>query len=375
MRFEEDRQFLQQHGEILRLSSPGGGQVLVSPQYQGRVMTSAVRADAESLGWLNRPFISAGKTGTPFDNFGGEDRLWLGPEGGQFAIFFAPNAPFEYANWQVPHALQEGRWNVVEQSASTVLFDRDLELTNYSGHHFSIQIRRRITLLDAASVKAALGLAPPSEVEWVAFESDNTLTNTGKGAWTPEKGLLSLWSLSQFQPTPDTQVIIPYDVSGTGPIVCDNYFGKVPADRLKVLESHKVLKFKCDGLHRSKIGLGPKRAGSIAGSYSAGARLLTLAQFNRNLAEQRYVNSLWELQQEPYAGDVINSYNDGPVQPGQASQGGFYELETSSPAIALAPGATMRHLHRTLHFVGDQRALNPIVKATLGCALDQVYGS
>ena len=72
-----------------RCSSPtAGGRIAVSGKYQARVMTSAVEPHGASLGFVNRSFIDAGKTGTAFDNYGGEDRFWLGPEGGQYALYF-----------------------------------------------------------------------------------------------------------------------------------------------------------------------------------------------------------------------------------------------------------------------------------------------
>jgi hypothetical protein len=84
------------------------------------------------------------------------------------------------------------------------------------------------------------------------------------------------------------------------------------------------------------------------------------------------VNSKWELQQQPYAGDVANSYNDGPPAPGAKPLGPFYELESSSPAAALAPGASLEHGHRTLHLTGARAALDAIARATLGAGLDEI---
>jgi hypothetical protein len=110
----------------------------------------------------------------------------------------------------------------------------------------------------------------------------------------------------------------------------------VPADRLTVKDG--VILFKADGQYRSKIGLPPSRALAIAGSYDAAAHVLTLVQYTRPADAREYVNSMWEIQREPYKGDVVNSYNDGPPAPGKPPLGPFYELETSSPALALAPG-------------------------------------
>jgi len=147
----------------------------------------------------------------------------------------------------------------------------------------------------------------------------------------------------------------------------------VPADRLVVQPG--VLFFKGDGEYRSKIGLTPMRATEVAGSYDAANRVLTLVQYTKPADETRYVNSMWELQDHPYGGDVLNSYNDGPLGPGQKGLGPFYELETSSPAAALAPGEEMRHVHRTFHFQGDESDLNAIAKHVLGVSLSQIEGA
>ena len=39
--------------------------------------------------------IASGKTQPHINVYGGEDRFWLGPEGGQFSIFFAKDAKFD----------------------------------------------------------------------------------------------------------------------------------------------------------------------------------------------------------------------------------------------------------------------------------------
>jgi hypothetical protein len=81
---------------------------------------------------------------------------------------------------------------------------------------------------------------------------------------------------------------------------------------------------------------------------------------------------MWEQQKDPYGGDVVNSYNDGAPAPGKPPLGGFYELETSSPAAELAPGQSLTHTHRTFHFVGEPAALEPIAKAVLGVSLSEI---
>jgi hypothetical protein len=85
-----------------------------------------------------------------------------------------------------------------------------------------------------------------------------------------------------------------------------------------------------------------------------------------------YVNSMWELQDQPYKGDVVNSYNDGPPEPGAKPLGPFYELETSSPAAALKPGETISHVHRTFHLQGPEADLNTIAKTMLGVTIEEI---
>ena len=81
---------------------------------------------------------------------------------------------------------------------------------------------------------------------------------------------------------------------------------------------------------------------------------------------------MWELQDEPYKGDVVNSYNDGPPEPGAEPMGPFYELESSSMAAALDPGETISHVHRTIHLQGSEADLDPIAKAVLGVPIDDI---
>ncbi len=370
--FDDDLAFLSKHGAIKVLSAPSGARVAISSSYQGRVMTSALGPGGQSLGFINRKFIEEGKTATQFDNYGGEDRFWLGPEGGQYGLYFAPQKPFTFDNWQTPHSLQEGAWIITSETPASVTFGHNLSLSNYGKRTFEVQVERKIALLSPEQASERLGMAIPSGVRWVGFSTTNRLRNEGTDAWTEASGLLSVWILGMFAPVPGTRVIIPFDPKGTGDIVNDRYFGKVPSDRLLVEQQKGFLLFKCDGQYRSKIGLGPTRAKSALGSYSEPAHLLTLVLYTKPSGATRYVNSMWETQKEPYGGDVINSYNDGPPAPGKPSLGGFYEVESSSPALALKPGETATHEQQTYHFTGPKETLDALARKVLGVGLSEL---
>ncbi len=364
--FADDVAFLAKHGPVHVLESPAGARVALSAKYQGRVMTSSVEAAGQSFGWINRSFIEENRTGTQFDNYGGEDRLWLGPEGGQFGLYFAPGKPFRFDDWQVPASLQEGAWETAEATPRRAVFRRTITVTNWSGTVLTIGVERTVSLVDAKT---------PDGVRSVAFESVNRITNVGKQAWKRDSGLPSAWVLAMYAPSADTRIIIPFETSGPAqgtPVVNDAYFGKVRRERLTVREDRGFLVFTGDGMERGKIGLGPARAKPMLGSYSPRSKLLTVVQYDRPRGPRPYVNSMWEQQKLPYSGDVVNSYNDGSPGPGKPPLGGFYEIETSSPGAELAPGQSLVHTHRTFHLVGEPGSLEPIAKKMLGVSLAEI---
>ena len=77
--FDAEVRFLERFTPVVVLRGEGAARVAVAPALEGRVMTSAVAPDAAPLGWVNHPFHESRKLGTQFDNYGGEDRFWLGP--------------------------------------------------------------------------------------------------------------------------------------------------------------------------------------------------------------------------------------------------------------------------------------------------------
>lgn len=373
--FQEDLNFLKQYTDVEVLSDISETSlVAVCPKFQGRVMTSTSDGmNGVSFGWINHEFIASGENNPHFNAFGGEDRFWLGPEGGQFSLFFKKGAPFDLEHWFTPASINEEAYQVVSKTAARIHFRHPIKLHNYSETPFELELNRIIRLLNHLEVQQLLQAKLPAEARFVAFESDNQLTNTGTNEWQKATGLLSIWILGMFNPSPTVTVVIPFqtgDSNESGPIVNDAYFGKVPEDRLII--KNGVLFFRGDGQYRSKIGLSPRRCKNILGSYDAAIKVLTLVQFNKPENVLDYVNSMWEIQDAPYAGDVVNSYNDGPPAPGAKPLGPFYELETSSPALALKPGESYKHVHRTIHIRASEEVLNQIAQQALGVELAQI---
>lgn len=366
--YGEDLDFLKAHGVgFLELTdSRGAARICIVPGWQGRAMTSTAAGCAgTSFGWLNRPLIASGAVRPQFNPVGGEERFWLGPEGGPFSLYFAPGAPQEYACWQVPAALDTEPYEVAEQSERHVRFTHEAAFGNASGTRFEIGIDRRITLLQPEDCGTEL----PAGVHAVGYRSENRIANLGPEAWTPQSGAPSVWMLGMFPPSPSTTVFLPYDTMAEGKIVNSDYFGTVPADRLSV--GGGLVCLRIDGAFRSKIGLPCGRDRGICGSYDSASRTLTLIKYTRSQPGTRYVESRWGEQADPFGGDVVNAYNDGPTETGEV-MGPFYEIETSSPAAFLRPGGELCHTQEVFHIQGPEQALSAVVRSLLDADLGKI---
>ena len=377
--FVGDVDFLSRHTEVLIIQPErtSNARIAICPALQGRVMTSSAAGEGGiSYGWINRDLIVSGEKRPHINAYGGEDRFWLGPEGGQFSVFFAKGDPQDLVHWQTPAPVDSEPFDVARRANDNVLLRKKMRLVNASGTTFDLELQREIRALGGNDPGKMLGIQPTGAVRWVGYQSRNKITNTSDREWKHESGLLSAWILGMFNPSPQATIVVPY-LEGPdekyGPVVNDTYFGKVPGDRLKVAPG--VLYFRGDGRFRSKIGLSPRRSLGVLGCYDAENETLTVIQFHQPKGATQYVNSMWELQKDPYSGDVVNSYNDGPASPGAAPLGPFYELESSSPALSLKPGIAFTHVHSTFHFQGPVEELDQIATRVFGVSLAQITGA
>ncbi|MCY4562029.1 MAG: hypothetical protein OXC03_06990 [Flavobacteriaceae bacterium] len=372
--FGYDKVFLQKHfkNTIILENTIGGQAIIVSPELQGRVMTSTLGGDTGiSFGWINYDLIESQIINPQMNAFGGEERFWLGPEGGQYGLYFPKADGFDFADWVVPPVIDIEPFEVVNKSENSVLFKKNTILSNYSGTTFEIEINREVILSSQDDIFQRLGLKQEN-ISAVAYQTKNTVRNLGDLPWTEKTGAISIWLLCMFNPSPQAVVVLPI-VQGKddvlGPRVNDNYFGKISEDRLKITD--KTIFFKADGKSRGKIGISPQRAEIFSGSYDGDNQILTILEINQPNSTDKYVNSAWEIQQNPFSGDVINSYNDGPLENGD-QLGPFYELESSSPALLLNPNESHQHIQHIYHFSGSVEVLSEISQKLLGVSITEI---
>jgi hypothetical protein len=372
--FGYDLNFLKQKDNpVVLKNKQGNAQVIVSAKYQGKVFTSTCEGlKGKSLGWINYDLYAKDTLLDHMNAYGSENRMWIGPEGGQFSIFFKPGGDMNFDNWFTPPPLDTEPWELVSSSDNSAIMAKNMQIKNYSGTTFDLRVDREIRMADKEDLNDLLDIDVPDKVNWVGYLSANKITNTGKKEWTRETGTLSIWMLSMFNPGQNTTVVIPFvegDEARLGPVATTTYFGEITPERIKYGKG--VIYFKVDGKKRRKLGLAPGRIKPVAGSYDEDNRVLTIVQYSIPPGIVEYVNQLWPWQEEPFIGDVMNAYNDGPLEDG-SQLGPFYEIESSSPAAFLAPGGRIVHHHNIFHFTGDENQLTEIAKSVLGVSLEEI---
>ncbi len=374
--FQEDIDFLKKFHEVDVLENHEGARVVCIAALQGRTMTSTATGDSgRSNGYINYSAFEKGMVDPQINLFGGEDRIWISPEGGQFSVFFDPEVEMSFANWRTPPCIDSEGFERVGRTARSLTYQKTASVTNMSGFTFDFEIQRRVELRSRSEIEKTFDVSLGEDVEAVSHEAFNTITNTGQSPWVAETGLIGLWSLCMNPPADDAVMVIPYkpgDASELGKIVTADYFGKLADDRLVICEEDHLIFLRGDGNFRSKLGLSFGRSRSPIGSWNRSTGTLTIVEFNLpQTAPNGYTNNLWEFQDHPFAGDVINAYNDGPNDSG-GKLGGFFELETISPALALQPEESFTHAPRTTRLSGNRDGLEKISVAVFGVSLSKI---
>jgi hypothetical protein len=383
MSYGEARDLLAKYTKVVELADDAGARVAITPDWQGRVMTSTCGGnDGPSFGFINYDYVKEGKIDLHMNNYGAENRLWFCPEGGQYSLWFKPGAEQLMKNWFTPPAFNEGGWKVVTEPKAGhqhVKMSVHMKFQNTSSTWFDIDVTREVKLLSSSHFKHLFGhaagkLVGKQGVKMVAYETDDKFTNTGDN-FSKDKGLISMWILGMMNAGPKAVIIAPYKPgpeSELGPVVKSDYFGAVPADRLKI--TPEAVLFRADNNYRSKIGISQRRVKNVLGSIDFGSGVLTLVNFTmpEDPTKSDYINNMWGVPQaKPYVGDVANAYNDGPNDLGKR-MGAFYEIESISPAKELKTGESLSHSHRTIHIQADPETLHKLAKDVLGVDLDAV---
>ncbi len=146
--------------------------------------------------------FESGETREHINMYGGEERFWLGPEGGQYSLFFKNGVEFNLNNWYVPRLIDLEPFQVIEKTKISVLFTKNASFTNYAGFQFDIGIERKVEVLSSHETFDYLRVVPLEDVKSIAYLTTNTVSNDGEKNWEKETGLLSIWLLGMFNRPP-----------------------------------------------------------------------------------------------------------------------------------------------------------------------------
>jgi hypothetical protein len=359
---------------IVLKSDNDKAQLIISAKYQAKVFTSTVDGlSGASLGYVGYKALDAESFDEHMNGYGGENRFWLGPEGGQYSVYFEPGKEQVFSNWHTPKPIDIEPWEVVASDRKSIEFVKQMEVVNYVGTKLALRVDRSIELLESHQIANILGIEIEPELGVVAYLTDNKITNLNDFEWTTETGTICIWMLDMFNPAPKAVTVIPFvegSESELGKIATTDYFGKIPGDRLQIRES--VMYLKTDGKFRSKRGLNGQRAKPVAGNYDPDAKRLTIVMFDVD-KDATYLNQEWNPARDPLLGDAMNAYNDGPLEDGSI-MGPFFELESVSPAAFLRPNESLSHTHSVFNFVGEESCLTKITEVLLGVSIQEIKG-
>jgi hypothetical protein len=347
--------------------------VLLAPELVGRVMCSTFdRNGGLANAWINKTAIQLGKVDPVFNNFGGEERFWLAPEGGPFGLEFGKKES-KFENYCVQPGMSTIAYKVSAQDDKSAVMEADLCLENHNGTQFELRVQRRISLVESCPYTQAAG----GIIELAGFQSENTVLNIGTKAWTKAGGTISMWCLGQLLEHPHLSIIVPVRPgwgAESSPPTVDEYFkdfcidGKFPSNRRANFDSFVLL--KADGAVRGKVGIKRERAAGRLGSYDPDANCLTIVDHDF-YPELEYPTGFWKDYENAFDGDALSVYIDGPEYPG-GRLGVSYELETLSPALFLRPQEEFSYRNRTFHLRGNPQDLEVISQRFLGPSLSQI---
>jgi len=364
MTFEETARLLEAEG--LRTVTLGdkaaGGCLLIAPDLSARIMAVSMDgAKGENFGFVKPEAIKNRANDRQFNAYGGALRWWAGPEGGQYGVAFPPGTKnFDLGSWYISEEYNGKAFAVAypqSGAGNSALMGAEFSVQNASGTRFHIGVASRLTVLpnslDRGKARSPAGrMLSDGSVRHFGYRSEVTFENLSSEPMRGETGLVSIWMLAMYVAGSKTHVIAPFQRQGAGKVVTDTYFSPegIASNRLIIKERQGFLIFHADAKHRSKIGLSRSRAANTLGSIDLSRNLLTIWRFpiRRTMP---YVNSLWEYQKRPYAGDATNSYND------DGKFGNFYELECSSHALALKPGERFMFPLEIHHYRGTRDKL------------------
>ncbi len=253
-----------------------------------------------------------------------------------------------------PGDIRRGSLTTTLQEAPGVIqVERKYRVEVGAGYAFDMLIRREVSLLLDREIPYWTGLALPSGMKVVGYESVTTLKNPGPLPWTGTGGLPYIRVEGTFDGT-RRSVVVANLVSGDA-----SGWSLHPAARPLVTITGSVVLVRGNTQQKGAVRV-PLPAGHLLPRLACldlGQGTLTL------IAYSRPVQALGAA--EPVASEYDPDLTLVPL----AAQQMRYRFSSSTAGRPLATGGTSRHLRRTLHMEG---AIEDLIRlAAAFCALPE----
>jgi len=344
------REVLSRLEKPLVVGDPAGPCIIVSGRFGARVMGASPEGlDGTNVIWTNPELGEESFHSDSSRNWNvGGHRTWLAPED-RFYLDARED-------WFVPERMDPGDYQLVEDAGEALSFSNRFDITDREGNSFSLELRRRIAILEGPP--GGLVQGDLADTEAVSFDVTHSLRNVGGKVLGKDLPSAGIWSLLQISP-PGT-VIIP---TKGNPAYTD-YFDPVPEDRRWL--GKNAITFKIDGAKRGKMGIAPQIASGAVGYMGAAGSspMLLVKQFTVD-PKGAYVDKPWGT--DAAQGDAVQTYND------DGEMGGFAEIECHAPAATLTPNERQSHRITISAFLGPSDKLKRTGSALLGIDLESVH--
>ena len=326
MSYHDALNYLVQKTSVIELYDQFGGRIAVSPEWNGRVLTSTGDGlDGDSFGCVNVQAIDADR----YEDFGGEDLWTISPLVHSFGIE-----------------------NIKEHK---VILQRTLQMNDANGVHVEFLLSRSISLLSRQKIGDLFGNAVADslvqeDVSVVGFRTENTVRSQ-------EKAHVASRQRGMFNASPHTFVIVSTPLVDFAldpfPVETD-FLGGSPHGRIRHLP--QALLIRADGHGQCQTTVPFSASPPIFGAVELRFGTLTLWMFDLPGDSEE---------------DVIRVYNSGHPHPSELEWSAYYEMNCFSAAQRLQPEDSLTYRQYTLHLNADNVTLGHLVRQLFDVPLEK----
>lgn len=369
------------------------GMVLVAPWLSGRNMdTSTNGYDGDGCSYLNEGAMTRGTAGGSFPgNFGGDSRTWFADE---------PMNCFPHGNkrkrtgksWEVESSWDFTPYEILEvkrpdrKTITKIMMEaiRPITWQNYFGKEIKLSGRKNVELLlnPFGTDRELRRYFRQGTAGHVGYRIAMDFMNRGTEEMSVENfNAAAIWILGQFNPMGKTFWIAPEN-QGDGRQYIDYCFNNgQPMREGRAFARQGYFIKQVDGQEREKWGIPLARFRRKVGFIDLMAGELIVMTYGMHCgADAQILQQSWKdaaTGKREYASKafhpeqpIADGYNDGPMEPGKPSLGGFFEAELLRAYYPIQLGGLMSMVYSCNRWRAPAEVLLKIAERPQALGLD-----